>query len=163
MQKNINKLIIIYFIVAAFISCTSVKKAKKVLNNNPYDAALYCAEKFPIKDTTYFIEGIVRDTVTDFIETVKYDTTTLKDTVVKTIIKTNLVIKIKVDTLIKFRENTARIEAKEYEMQQLKSSFNYITKEAEKWEARSKQNMKWLLILLGIVGVGIFLKIKKII
>lgn len=158
-QKKMYKL----FFLLLITSCVGVKKAKKVLNDNPYDAALYCAEKFPIKDTTYFIEGIVRDTVTDFIETVKYDTTTLKDTVVKTIIKTNLVIKIKVDTLVKFRENTARIEAKEYELQTIKKGLDYITKEAVEWENKAKRNMKWLLILIGVVGVSIFLKIKKII
>lgn len=162
MKNNISKLIVIYFI-AVLASCTTVKKAKQVLNDNPYDAALYCAEKFPVKDTTYFIEGVIRDTVTDFIETTKYDTTTLKDTVVKTITKTNFVIKIKIDTLVKFRENTARVEAKEYELQTLKKSLDYITKEAVEWERKAKRNMKWLLILAGVLGVGIFLKIKKII
>lgn len=154
-----------YLLLLLLTSCVGVKKATKVFNENRGEAAKYCAETFPSNDSTFFIEG--KEFVHDTIQSVHtiFSVEKINDTVIKKVTEFKTILKtvVRVDTLYKTTERTDKIEAKEYEMQQLKSSFNYITKEAEKWEARAKQNMKWLLILLGIVGVGIFLKIKKII
>lgn len=152
-------------ILLLLTSCVGVKKATKVFNENRGEAAKYCAETFPSNDSTIFIEG--KEFVHDTIQSVHtiFSVEKVNDTVIKKVteIKTILKTVVRVDTLYKTTERTDKIEAKEYELQTLKKSLDYITQEAKDWEARAKQNMKWLLILLGIVGVGIFLKIKKII
>lgn len=153
------------FFLLLITSCVGVKKATKVFNENRSEAAKYCVEKFPSNDSTFFIEGkeFIHDTIQN-LQTI-FSVEKINDTVIKKIteIKTILKTVVRVDTLHKTIERTDKIEAKEYEMQQLKSSFNYITKEAEKWESRAKQNMKWLLILSGIILMFIILKVKDVI
>lgn len=149
-------------IIIIIVSCNSVKKATKTFNDNRGEAAKYCAETFPTNDSTSFIFGTeyVHDTVHNFTTHVEYQKQ--HDTIVKTetIVKTITVAKNRVDTLYKTIERSDKIEAKEYELQQLKSSFNYITKEANDWEARAKQNMKWLIILASINVLYLLAKYK---
>ena len=153
------------FFLLLITSCVGVKKATKVFNENRGEAASYCAETFPSNDSTFFVEGkeFIHDTIQK-LQTI-FSVEKINDTVIKKVteIKTILKTVVRVDTLYRTTERTDKIEAKEYEMQQLKSSFNYITKEAEKWEARAKQNMKWLLILSALVLIFVVLKIKNVI
>ena len=75
--------------LGAITSCNpqrKINKAKSLLNEHPDEAAKYCAEKFPVKDSVYVRDSIHFDTL--YLENeaepiVSYET--IRDTVYKTV------------------------------------------------------------------------------
>jgi predicted component of type VI protein secretion system len=124
-----------------------------------------CADKFPVKIDTTFIEGkATYDTIWS------YDTNTITDTVInqqettiyKDRIKTVTVTVKKVDTIQVIKENTARVEEQTRKADEYAALSNENGKNAVMWKERARKRLLWLLIAIGAVGAYIFLKIKKL-
>lgn len=88
---NIFKLVMVLaalcMMIGAITSCNpqrKINKAKSLLNEHPDEAAKYCAEKFPVKDSTIVRDTTVFDTL--YLENEpEVDIRYVNDTVFKTI------------------------------------------------------------------------------
>lgn len=143
------------FIAVLLSACTTERKVVKYLNENPKVSSLYCADKFPVKET--FIKGkeiIKSDTVTT-IDTVITEHLVKGETVyIKSISKPckSITKYISVtDTIVK--ENTTRVSylsdrAKEYEV-----LYNAEQKKAKK--------LIWWIVGFALSVLGLILIIIK--
>ena len=155
-------------IAVAMISCMSVDKAKTFLKEKGKLAEI-CAETYPPKDSTVFIKG---DTVTDvsyFHDTLYQPLTDTIYTAGEMVVKyrpcppTKVITKKIVDTVIKYIENTARVEALRNELAALKAKYDIVVAERDKARKQAKNRLWWILLLIGGGGVYLFLKLKKIV
>jgi hypothetical protein len=155
------------FLVIVFVSCNEqrkIQKAKEVLNDHLPEAAAYCAEKFPVKDTTIVKDSVRLDTLYIPGEPIT-ETIIRNDTVYKTITipgTTYFVTKtVKKDSIIIRRDI-----AKETALQKQKDNLIIVNKDLvadrDKWKSKYKSNgtQKWVTwILLSIVfAAGIYFK-----
>lgn len=160
-----EKIIKLLLVIILFSSCSlerRIEKAQTLARANPSSFSELCADLFPVK--SIFIKG--KDSIRTEIE-LRTDTITTIRTVngktdtIRTICPTNKTITkyiYKVDTLVK--ENTAKISAA------VNEKNKYVTlyvkeKEAKEGAQKSAKNRLWILLgIVGLVGVGVFLKIK---
>jgi hypothetical protein len=131
-------------------------KAVKIMNDQPDQAAWYCAVKFPVKDTVIYRDSITYDTIvnTNYFS----DTTTIHDTTTitspaKTLVKT--VYKVKEIV----RENTAKVQALEYALTESTkiiskkdSEVDECREKSNEWEKLAKKRFWWLLLLIAAVA-----------
>ena len=157
--------IIIIMLVLIATSCLPNRKfakAVKIMNDQPDQAAWYCAVKFPVKDTVIYRDSITYDTIvnTNYFS----DTTTIHDTTTitspaKTLVKT--VYKVKEIV----RENTAKVQALEYALTESTkiiskkdSEVDECREKSNEWEKLAKKRFWWLLILIAAVAGWILRK-----
>ena len=152
-----------------FTSCNAVKKAVKTFDDNPPAAALYCADRFPVRDTVIKGDTVTTtDTVTNML--FFSDTTRVLDTIRITITKPPVTItrtRTVTDTIV--RENTARIAVMQNTVAACQATVTardaeITTLKAEYDKMKDKRNW-WRIVCLitwGVMGVYIFLKVKKI-
>jgi len=150
-------IMVVIMILLLFSSCSTVQKAKQTLNDNPRDAAEYCADKFPVKDSIVIRDSITTDTIYQgetFFDTV-YTTDT--DTVTRTVTKvlpgkiiTNTVTQVKEV----FRENTATVAALQItvsdclnEVNRKDKAITETTDSRDTWKKKAKQRW-WIIIAL---------------
>jgi len=153
------KIISIFFII--LVSCNPQKKLYKAideLQKHPIESAKYCADKYPVKDTTIYRDSVRFDTL--YMGEYVFDTTVVKDTVYIT--KTIPKVITKTVTQIKeiYRENTARAEQFRLERNQCESKYQALfldyekaVKEGKEWRGKARERM-WLLIAVIIACVG---------
>lgn len=151
--------IIIIMLVLIATSCLPNRKfakAVKIMNDQPDQAAWYCAVKFPVKDTVIYRDSITYDTIvnTNYFS----DTTTIHDTTTitspaKTLVKT--VYKVKEIV----RENTAKVQALEYALTESTkiiskkdSEVDECREKSNEWEKLAKKRFWWLLLLIAAVA-----------
>ena len=173
-MKNVNRWLItiaICYLIWVCISlsgCMSVDKAKTFLKDKGKLAEI-CAETYPPKDSTVFIKG---DTVTDvsyFHDTLYQPLTDTIYTAGEMVVKyrpcppTKVITKRIVDTVVKYIENTARVEAQRNELAALKAKYDIVVSERDKARKQAKNRLWWILLLIGGGGVYLFLKLKKIV
>lgn len=176
MKDPIWKLLVWYAIGVAFIillaflasGCTNkIAKAKRTLDESPVDAARYCADKFPVRDSVVYKDSIHFDTL--IVGDIYFDTIEVQcpDTVIKVVTKVEPKTIVKTVTQIKevYRENTAKVE--EWRLMFFdanKKMLNVIDKlekvEAEKkiWKAAAR---KWKWLLFAMVGFLIAWKFRN--
>lgn len=162
-------LVAILGIISLLISCSQVKRAIKTLDDNRQDAAEYCADRFPVRDS--IIKGDTVTTVDTSYEMLFItDTVTTKDTVRITITKPVTVTKTKIITDTVIRENRAAIEACEGREDALNGRLAVLTSENESLEAFKRSMMGkihipwwWLVVAAGVGYAGFrFRKILKL-
>ena len=138
-----------FLLMWSLIGCKTVEKYK-ASSAFPKD----CADKFPIRIDTTFIEGkATYDTVWN------YDTQTLFDTVVnekETIIyrdRVNTITVRRTDTIKFTKENTARVEQLNRELsgnQVTISELNQALKFSEGRRWRNAKHRNWLIALIAV-------------
>jgi hypothetical protein len=157
MINNNRYWIVILFALSSCLPNRKFAKAVKIMNNDPEQAAWYCAVKFPVKDTIIYRDSVSYDTIydTNYITdtTTIHDTTTItKTSPAKTIVKTVYQVKEIV------RENTAKVTA--LEMALAKSTELISNKDAEvkeckeesdEWRSLAKKRFWWLLLIIGMI------------
>lgn len=162
-------IILLAVFVVLFSSCNpqrKIQKAKNVLNDNPIEAANYCAEKFPVIDSTIVKDSVRYDTIYLYNESlIDTQIVRLKDTVFKTIIKSGATVYI-TKTVTKDSIIIRRDVAKEKALQGQNDNLIVVNKDLvtdrDKWKSKAKSNGKqkwitWILLVVGIV-VGIYFK-----
>ena len=129
--------------------------------------AKICADEFPVKEV--FIKGdsvLLFDTL--YVGENIFDTVykTFNDTVTRVVTKTlpaKIITKtIRItDTIVK--ENTARIEAMQIEINNLKADNQFKQLKIDDLKQSRNKFRLWFWILVGAMGAYTILKIKKII
>lgn len=162
-------LVAIIGMIALLMSCSPVKKAIKTFDDNRQDAAEYCADRFPVRDS--IIKGDTVTTVdTSYDMLFITDTVRALDTIRITITKPVTVTKTKIITDTVIRENMAAIEACEGREDELNGRLSVIIAENENLQA-FKRSMKgkvhipwwWLVVATGVGYAGFrFRKILKL-
>lgn len=158
----------VLLIAIAMFGCMSVDKAKIFLKDKGKLAEI-CAETYPVKDSTVFIKG---DTITstEFYHDTLYQP--LTDTIYtagEMVVKyrpcppTKVITKRITDTVIKYIENAARVEALRWDLAALQTKYDIVASERGKARKQAKNRLWWLLLLIGGGGVYLFLKLKKIV
>lgn len=153
-----------------FASCYTARKAKqqfaKATVAYPQLAAEYCGTTYPIKEwviqgkdstriDTLWADGDTHfDTVYSFMKDTVYIT---KFTPGKTIRETFY----RVDTV--YAENIAAIHALQLQLGDALEISVANAKEANKWEKRAKERLLWFIIACGLMGLGVVLRLKKVI
>lgn len=157
------------FIILFFVSCNPVKRAIRTFDENKPEAAEYCADRFPVKDS--LIKGDTVTTIDTAYEMLFItDTVTTKDTVRITITKPVTVTKTRVITDTVVRENTARVTALNNQVEACQVTVNErdlrITRLQADYDGMKERRNKWRLwfwIAVGAVGAYTALKVKKLI
>lgn len=164
--------VVIVWIVAMLSSCATQKKAEKFYKKHPIELAKQCAEKFPIVEQ--YIKG---DSVTVYdtlwgLET-RIDTVTITpDVVTKIVEKTVPKIVTKTitvhDTVIK--ENTAKTAVLSSENAKLKLDnvelnvkLSAAIQRGDDFRSKYHKTISWLVLCIVLIGVGTYLKIRKVI
>jgi len=142
--------------------CKSIEKYKA---SNQF--ATDCADKFPVKTDSLYIEGEIKH---DTLITYNYGVDTLTmvkegPEVIKYINRDRIVNKTvtirKTDTVIHYRENTARIAAYQAEIATLSSDVAQWKGKAEKRGKQALIAISLLSTILVYSGWKIWLKVKK--
>lgn len=157
-------IIMLILLATACLPNRKFAKAVKTMNEDPEQAAWYCAVKFPVKDTIIYRDSISYDTIYDtnyFVDTTTiHDTTTItKTSPTKTIVKTVYQVKEIV------RENTAKVTALEYSLSastklilDKEEEIKNCEQNASKWKGLAKQRFWWLLLLISAAAGWILRK-----
>ena len=156
-----------FILLALLTSCSSINKARKTLDNNPQEAARYCADKFPVRDSVVYKDSVHFDTL--LIGETYFDTILVQcpDTVIKVVTKVEPKTIVKTVTQIKevYRENTAKVEEWrlmffDAEKKMLNAIDKYNKEQAEKkiWKAAAR---KWKWLLFALVGFLIAWKFRN--
>ncbi len=141
-----------------------IHKAKSVLNEYPDEAAKYCAEKFPVKDSVYVRDSVRFDTL--YLQgdpVIEYQT--INDTVYKTITvpgTTYFVTKTVTKDSIIIRRDSAGFTALRNQLNDLIVVNKDLVGERDKYKKKAKTNatqkwITWILLLVGLV-LGIYFK-----
>lgn len=158
------------FLLLILASCNPQKKLFKALDElqkHPIESAKYCADKYPVKDTTIYRDSVRFDTL--YMGEYVFDTTIVKDTVyiTKTVPKT--ITKTVTNIKEVYRENTARVEQLKLQNEKCEAKYQNLFLDYEKavqqaFEYRKQRDKLrlWLLFLAGVNMLYIFLRIKKI-
>lgn len=161
-------------LILILTGCYTERKAKnqfaKAVVAYPKISAEYCANEFPVKDSTIRDTLITSDTV--FIQGgITEDTIIMRvnDTVRITIIR-ELPGKVITNTIhvtdTIFQTNTAALELCEINRRQLTDLLTNTTADRDKYKGQAKKRgwIMWSLIALivAVIGLNIYLKSKKI-
>lgn len=163
-------ILVIIFLLSGMCSCGTLKKSQKDLNfvnaNHPELLAKYCAVTFPVNETTKLIQGkdsLIRDTSLIFINcdsaisayskehpnaTPEEKKTAAQRVFVPFVLHDTT---LRVDTLIRTVENTAKISLQQ-------AQISTLTASVDSWQTKAKNREKWLwklIIALGICMVWI--------
>ncbi len=159
----------VYLVIGAcfLFACNPVKKAIKTMDEHPAQAALFCASRFPAKDS--LIKGdtvTVRDTITSKeTEIVTVDCPpNQKDTVRiskacppgKTIYVTNTIR----DTIV--RVDKAKEKVLENNLTACQTTVTKVQGDYEDMKDKRDKWRLWFWIMVGAAGVYVVLKVKKI-
>lgn len=146
-----------------FSSCTSkIAKAKRTLDANPEDAARYCADKFPVRDSIVYKDSVHLDTL--YFGETYFDTIEVQcpDTVIKVVtkIEPKTIVKTVTQTKEIYRENTAMVEKwrlmffdAQKKMLDAIDKYNKEQEEKKMWRAAARK-WKWILIAVIAFIVG---------
>jgi len=114
-----------------------------------------CSERFPIKDTTYIKDTLVKiDTFLsgEYI----FDTLRVNDTLYQIEYKPLEIIKTKTLTKVVKVEDRAKVEALSIRVSQLEANRGTLIQELADYKAKAKSRLNWLiLVLCGILGFTI--------
>ena len=141
------------------------KAIQRLLSRDVLDDA--CAENYPNKDSITTKDSIWFDTLYIPIDVPG------KDSIIRDSIpciagkcppmQRMIVTKYTTRTITIRTEITAKVNACEDDKRKLTNLLTGVTAERDKFKARAKKLLIWLLILAGASGMYIFLKFKKII
>ncbi len=158
-------------LAALVLSCNVQQKAINTFNKHPELSSLYCAEKYPVKDTviirkdsvsfdTLVLENMVIDTIHSVYNDTVFQTVT-KTLPAKTITKTVTQVKEVV------RENTARVKQLELSGVALQQENSELQEDNEakavKISALKKERNKWRLYFFILLIVSIAWNFRKLI
>lgn len=164
-----------YFLISILFlfqfSCVTEKKARsraiEFYREHPAELAQTCADKFPIG--TEYIKGfsiIRKDTTINraiFLncpETINPVTKTSYVPQVKCPeVQTIYIETIRVDTLKK--ENSARVEQYRLEKEDVEKKYKVLEADLKATKIESQQRLHLIIILCALVGLSIYLRIKK--
>jgi predicted small secreted protein len=150
-------------------ACSPMKKAVQTFDKHLPDAAEYCADRFPAKDTIIVRDSIRLDTIYQDGEVVEVLVPSNPDTVLvkaqcpphKIIVKT-----VRHDSII-IRVDKAMETALRFQNEACNEELIKITTSRDELKARMKGKVLipwWILLVAGLLTGGfIFLRIKKII
>ena len=114
-----------------------------------------CAERYPVKDTTYIKDTLVKiDTFLsgEYI----FDTIRVNDTVIDIEYKPLEIIKTKTLTKVVKVEDRAKVEALSIRVSQLEAQKAVLMAESSEYKGKAKTRLNWLIIILaGILGYSI--------
>lgn len=140
-------------------ACNPSKKAARIFDQHPDKAAKYCAEKFPVKDDTLYLQGgVIVDTIIEVKDSLvrvicpKSDTVTEVKQVVR--FRTVTVDKLRVDTVTVIRENKANTAYLESEVVKYKGL-------SEKWKDKAQSRGQLIMLLIVILLLIIILQVVK--
>lgn len=158
-----------YILLLSLCGCYTARKAKdqfaKATVAYPGIAAEYCATTYPVRERVIQGKDSLRvDTLWESGET-NFDTlySFRKDTVYITRYLPGKTIRetfYRVDTV--YQQETAMLHALQLQVRDALTLSVDNAKSANKWEARSKKNFWIWVSLAGMLGLGIILRIKKI-
>jgi hypothetical protein len=153
------------FLIMVTIGCNPGKQLSKAEARLAQAGRLpaICSERFPIKDTTYIKDTLLRiDTLLsgEYI----FDTTRINDTIWEIKYKPLEIVKTKTLTKIVKVEDRAKVEALSTRVSQLEANRGNLIKELAEYKAKAKSRLNWLiLVLCGILGFTIRKPITKFI
>lgn len=158
-RRGLLMVCVLFFLQACDIS-KRLERATNLLNKYPENAALYCASKFPNKETIIYRDSVTLDTI--YLETLTTDTIVSNDTVR---IVTTSPAKVITKTLVKYKEvqteNTAKVEEQRILLVKCEGRYDILQKKFEKSEEERKAWRKkfyWIIfVILGFV-VGYILR-----
>jgi hypothetical protein len=155
-------------ILLVFVSCNPLKKAIKTFDANPGAAAQYCAEHFPARDSIILGDTVtITDTITEGIMIeVPCDTVTL--TAICPPAKVITKIKTVIDTVIRIDQakvlaSLHTIAERDKTIGEQAVTINRIQADFDKMKDKRNWWRMVALILAVVLGLGIFLQIKRII
>lgn len=109
-----------------------------------------CADRFPIKDTTY-----IKDTLTKIDTFLSgeyiFDTLRVNDTIVITKTKPVVIKQVKILTKVVQVEHKARVKALEASVSQLEVQKSTLVKESGEYKAKAKTRLNWLILLCAFI------------
>ncbi len=156
---------LIFLVVLATFSCNPGKQLTKAEARLAEAGRLpaICAERFPIKDTTYIKDTLVKiDTFLsgEYI----FDTLRVNDTIYQIEYKPLEIIKTKTLTKVVQVEDRAKVEALSIRVSQLEANRGTLISELADYKAKAKSRLNWLILLLIAISVRLLYKpIKKLI
>jgi hypothetical protein len=109
-----------------------------------------CAERFPIKDTTYIKDTLVKiDTFLsgEYI----FDTLRVNDTLYQIEYKPLEIIKTKTLTKVIKVEDRAKVEALSVRVSQLEANRGTLISELADYKAKAKSRLNWLILLICLI------------
>lgn len=114
-----------------------------------------CAERYPVKDTTY-----IKDTITKIDTFLSgeyiFDTARINDTLYEVKYKPVVVYKTKYITKVERVEDVAKIEALRSSVSQLEANRATLLAQVGEWRDKAKTRLNWLiLILAALLGFAI--------
>jgi hypothetical protein len=147
----------IFLVVIATFGCNPGKQLTKAEARLAQAGRLpaICSERFPIKDTTYIKDTLVKiDTFLsgEYI----FDTLRVNDTLYKIEYKPLEIIKTKTLTKVIKVEDRAKVEALSTRVSQLEANRGTLIQELAEYKDKAKYRLNWLiLVLCGILGFTI--------
>jgi hypothetical protein len=114
-----------------------------------------CAERYPVKDTTYIKDTLVKiDTFLsgEYI----FDTARINDTLYEVKYKPVVVYKTKYITKVERVEDVAKIEAMRASVSQLEANRATLSAQLAEYKDKAKTRLNWLiLVLCAVFGFAI--------
>ena len=147
------------------ISCGNpVRKAISTLDSNPVDAAKYCADKYPVKDSVIYKDTLRLDTL--YMGDIVFDTIVTKDTVYITkTLPAKTIVKTITQTKEVYRENTARVTqlqlelaAKQQEADKLQGDLAKSEKDSSTYKSQRNKARFNLWLIVALAGAWTFRK-----
>lgn len=170
-QIQLLAALIVFILIMLLTSCTTERKATRYFNEHKPVAANYCAEAFPVKDSMSVIERTKYDTLyapVYMVDTVvRFDTlineraVTLTRPVKVPCPSVPIITKTVTRDSIHFLENTARIDACEYTIQDLQVKVLTQAARIDTLQDKVKHKNKailWLLLIIVVESIYIFRK-----
>ncbi len=146
-----------------FFACNpqrKIDKAKLRLDSSG-QAAAYCAERFPTKDSIIIKDSVHFDTL--YVGETYFDTVTVvsKDTVIRTVIQTlpaKIITKVQTVTKEVWKENTAKYEALKAEYDKCKDEGVKLRQESAQksvqiTKIKNQRSTAYLICLLLLVAL----------
>lgn len=152
-----------FLLVLLLTGCATQKKADKFYKKHHDKLAELCADKFPVVEK--FLPG---DTVTNYdtlwgLE-IHTDTLVSEPQVIvqtKTVNVPKIVTKTVTihDTIIK--ENTAKIVNLQYDLVSSEVKLKAAIQRGDDYKSKYQNVISWLILCIVLLGMGIYLKLKK--
>lgn len=164
----------VLMVAVMIIGCMSPKKAAKVLDKpkNELKAAEFCSTKFPAVPVYIKGDSIVTTDTLEIYEFVQVHDTTKAgtDTVYQKEIEVRYVNKktVRIDTLrvpdsAGTRKYQLLYEGCEKKYQALFIDYKKALEDRDKWRKKAEDRWWFIVILISVIGVGVILRIKKVI